>query len=243
MFSESTELYDFIYSEFKDFEAEAAQVATLLRQKCPSAQRLLDVGCGTGRHAAALVSEHGFEVDGLDIESGFLGIARERCPNGKFFHGDMTSFDLGSSYDAVLCLFSSIGYVCTLERLTLAARSIRRHVAAGGVAIIEPWFTPDVFRGGAVHMTIVDREDLKISRVNRTEVRDRISSMEFHYLVADPSEIRHLKEVHELGLFTETEMLEALQAAGFHEVEFDPQGLTGRGLYLARAHPITEPGS
>jgi SAM-dependent methyltransferase len=234
MFSQSTELYDFIYSEFKDFEAEASQVATLLREKCPSAKRLLDVGCGTGRHAAALVSEHGFEVDGLDIESGFLEIARERCPNGKFFHGDMTSFDLGSSYDAVLCLFSSIGYVCTLERLTLAARSIRRHVAPGGVAIIEPWFTPDVFRGGAVHMTIVDREDLKISRVNRTEIRGRISWMEFQYLVADPSEIRHLKEVHELGLFTREEMLHALRAGGFHEVEFDAEGLTGRGLYVCR---------
>ena len=98
----------------------------------------------------------------------------------------MASFDLGSSYDAVLCLFSSIGYVRTLERLT------------------------------------------------RTEIRGRISWMEFQYLVADPSEIRHLKEVHELGLFTEEEMLEALQLGGLHDVEFDREGLTGRGLYLAR---------
>jgi SAM-dependent methyltransferase len=234
LFSESTQLYDFIYSEFKDFEAEAARVATLLKEKCPSARRILDVGCGTGRHAAALIAEHGFSVDGLDIESGFLDIARERCPEGRFFRGDMASFDLGSTYDAVLCLFSSIGYVRTLERLTMAVRSIRRHVAPGGVAVIEPWFTPEVFRGGAVHMTIVDREDLKISRVNRTEIRGRVSWMEFQYLVADHSEIRHLREVHELGLFTQTEMLEALHAGGFPEVDFDPEGLIGRGLYIAR---------
>jgi SAM-dependent methyltransferase len=236
MFSQSTELYDFIYSEFKDYAAEASQVATLLREKCPPAQRLLDVGCGTGRHAAALVSEHGFEVDGLDIESGFLEIAQRRCPNGEFFRGDMASFDLGLSYDAVLCLFSSIGYVRTFERLTLAARSIRRHVAPGGIAIIEPWMTPESFRGGSVYLTTVDREELKISRVSRSEVRDRISWIEFQYLVAEPHEIRHLREVHELGLFTEEEMLEALHAGGFQEVEFDPEGLTGRGLYLARPH-------
>ncbi len=84
-------------------------------------------------------------------------------------------------------------------------------------------------------MTIVDREDLKISRVNRTEIRGRISWMEFQYLVADPDEIRHLKEVHELGLFTEEEMFEALRAGGFQEVEFDPEGITGRGLYIARS--------
>ncbi len=236
MFSESTELYDFIYSEFKDFEAEASRVAGMLREKCPTAKRLLDVGCGTGRHAAALTDGHGFEVDGLDIESGFLEVARKRCPNGKFFRGDMASFDLGDSYDAVLCLFSSIGYIRTPDRLALTARSIRRHVAPGGIAIIEPWFTPDTFKAGSVHMHTVDREALKISRVSRSEIRDGISWLEFQYLIAEPREIRHLREVHELGLFTEEEMMAALQTGGFGDVEFDPEGLTGRGLYLARNH-------
>lgn len=235
MFSESTELYDIIYSEFKDFEAEADEVAWLLRRVCPAAKRILDVGCGTGRHAKALMQKHGFELEGLDIESGFLQIARERCPEASFFRGDMASFDLERTYDAVICLFSSIGYVRTLDRLGLAARSIRRHVAPGGIAIIEPWFTPDAFIPRALHMNTVDREDLKICRVNRTEVRDRISWMEFHYLVARPEEIQHLKEVHELGLFTQEEMMEALRAGGFEPVEFDPDGITGRGLYTCHA--------
>ncbi|MBT8396318.1 MAG: class I SAM-dependent methyltransferase [Gemmatimonadetes bacterium] len=234
MFSESTELYDFIYSEFKDFEAEAEQVTLLLRNKCPSARRLLDVGCGTGRHAAALTEIHGFEVDGIDIESGFLEIARGRCPKGRFYRGDMASFNLDTRYDAILCLFSSIGYVRTLDRLTLTARTMRKHVAEGGVAIVEPWFTPDAFLGGNAHVHSVDGEHFKIARVSRSEVRDRISWMEFQYLVGEPSGIQHLREVHELGLFTKDEMMEAFCAGGFDDVEFDPEGLTGRGLYLAR---------
>jgi SAM-dependent methyltransferase len=233
MFSESTELYDLIYAEFKDYPAEADQVAQLLRERCPAAKVLLDVGCGTGRHAALLSSQHGYRVDGLDLESGFLEIARDRCPEGDFFRGDMASFDLGRTYDAVLCLFSSIGYVRTPHRLELAARSIRKHVAPGGMALIEPWFTPDQFKGGSLHAVNVDREHLKISRVSRSEVRDRISWLEFHYMVADATGIRHLREEHELGLFTEAEMADALQGAGFDEVEHDPKGLTGRGLYLA----------
>lgn len=239
MFSQSTELYDFIYSEFKDFDAEAASVAALLEKKCPSARRLLDVGCGSGRHAAALTEKHGFQVDGLDIESGFLEIARQRCPRGTFYRGDMASFNLDTTYDAVLCLFSSIGYVRTPERLNLTARSLHRHITPGGVAIIEPWMTPESFKGGSLYLTTVDREDLKISRVSRSEVRDRISWMEFQYLVAEPNGIRHLKEVHELGLFTEEEMAEALREGGFHRVEFDPEGITGRGLYVAYAEPKT----
>ena len=234
MFSESTDLYDLIYSEFKDFEGEARAIATLLRERCPSAKTVLDVGCGTGRHAEALIREHGFEVDGLDIESGFLDIARERCPEGHFFRGDLASFQLGRSYDVALCLFSSIGYVKTLERLRLAARSIRRHLNPGGLAVIEPWFTPQEYQGGSVFLHTVEREDLKICRVSRSEVRDRISYLEFHYLVGEAHRIRHLREVHELGLFTSEEMTEALRAGGFQEVEFDAVGLIGRGLYLAR---------
>ena len=234
MFSESTELYDFIYGEFKDYPAESAHVAALLKEACPGARKLLDVGCGTGRHAAQLASDHGYQVDGLDIESGFLEIARARCPEGTFYRGDMASFDLGQAYDAVLCLFSSIGYVRTPDRLKLAARSIRKHVAPGGTALIEPWFTPDRFQAGSLHVHTVDQDDLKICRVSRSEVRDRVSWLEFHYLVADSEGIRHLDEEHELGLFTQEEMLGALRGAGFEEVDFDTDGLTGRGLYVAR---------
>jgi len=239
MFSESIELYDLIYGEFKDYPAESAHIAALLKTVCPGARKLLDVGCGTGRHAAHLSSDHGYQVDGLDIESGFLEIARTRCPDGSFFRGDMASFDLGCLYDAVLCLFSSIGYVRTPDRLNLAARSIRKHVAPGGVAVIEPWFTPERFEGGSLHAHSVDRDDLKISRVSRSEVRDQISWLEFHYLVADSEGIRHLHEEHELGLFTQGEMLEALQNAGFEDMDYDPDGPTGRGLYVARLGEAT----
>jgi SAM-dependent methyltransferase len=240
LFSESTELYDFIYSEFKDFEAEARKVAALLQETCPGAKRILDVGCGTGRHAAVLLEEYDYQLDGLDIEAGFLEIARKRCPKGNFYRGDMASFDLGTTYDAVICLYSSIGYVRTVDRLRLTARSLRRHLGPGGVALIEPWFAPDAFLGPPVRMHAVERENLKISRVSRWEVREKITWLEFHYLVGEPDEIRHLREVHELGLFTREEMMEAFRSGGFDDVEFEAEGLTGRGLYLARVQAREE---
>lgn len=237
MFSKTTELYDLIYSEFKDFQGEARQVASLVRNRCPGARTILDVGCGTGRHAATLTQEFGFHVDGLDIEPGFVEIAGARCPEGAFTVGDMVDFDLGKQYDVVLCLFSSIGYVRTGERLRAAARAFRRHLPPGGMALIEPWFAPGEFHPGRVYLQTVDRGDRKIVRMSHSRIQNGVSRLDFHYLVGDSGGLSHLEEVHELGLFTVDEMTQALEEAGFADVEFDPRGLIGRGLFLARVSP------
>jgi ubiquinone/menaquinone biosynthesis C-methylase UbiE len=70
MFSASAELYDLVYSGFKDYAAETAQLVALIRQAHPQARTVLDVACGTGEHARLLVEQHGFEVDGLDLDPG-----------------------------------------------------------------------------------------------------------------------------------------------------------------------------
>lgn len=233
MFSETARYYDVIYDEFKDYEAEADQVAELIHRLAPEACSILDVGCGSGRHASFLTEKHGFEVDGLDLEPAFVEIAQERCPNGTFVVADMADFAMGRRYDLILCLFSSIGYVKTPDRLASTASAMREHLNPGGLAVVEPWFQPHTFSPGRVHFTTVDREDQKIVRMNTSEVRDGISIMDFHYLIGTPEGIQHLEERHELALFTEAEMREGLAGGGLEVLEYDPEGMTGRGLYVA----------
>src|SRR5687768_14894049 len=137
MFSESAELYDLIYSSFKNYEAETSSIAALLRSANPACSTVLDVACGTGEHARLLGERHGFEVDGIDLEPAFVRIAAGKNPAGTFTVADMTDFHLGRRYDAVICLFSSIGYVRTLDRLSAALRCFREHVEQTGVVVVE----------------------------------------------------------------------------------------------------------
>jgi SAM-dependent methyltransferase len=234
MFSETARFYDLIYDQFRDYERDAARVAELLQRLAPEAELILDVGCGTGRHAEALTLRHGYRVDGLDIQPGFVEIAQRRCPGGRFVEGDMADFNLGGRYDVVLCLFSSIGYVKTMKRLVAAARSFRRHLAPGGVAMVEAWMTPNAFTPGKVYLLTAEEGDIKVSRMNSSVVREGISILDFHYLIGTPEGVRHLRETHELALFTEEEMRQGFEAAGLEVVEYDPDGMTGRGLYTLR---------
>jgi SAM-dependent methyltransferase len=232
MFKESAEFYDAIYA-FKDYAGEAARVAALVRSAHPSARTMLDVACGTGEHARRLAQDHGFEVDGLDLDAGLLRVARRKHPSGHFFEADMCDFALENRYDVVLCLFSSIGYLVTLERTRRALECFRRHLRHDGVVLVEPWFPPGGLEDGRVFRLTGVYRGRPVERVSRNEIDGRISRLHFDYRIEMPDGIEHASEVHELGLFTADEMAMAFQEAGLR-AEFDAAGLTGRGLWMAR---------
>jgi SAM-dependent methyltransferase len=232
VFSRSAHIYDAIYASIRDYPQEAAELDRLIQARRPGAKRLLDVACGTGMHLEQLASK--YEVEGLDAEPAMLAVARERLPDAAFHEGDMASFDLGKRFDAVVCMFSSIGYAKTEERLRAAIASMARHLDPGGVLVVEPWLTPDVWKTPHLGSVFVDEPELKIARMNGAEREDGVSVVEFHYLVGTLEAVDHFRERHELGLFSIEQQLAAFQAAGL-AVEHDPQGPMGRGLYVGIA--------
>jgi SAM-dependent methyltransferase len=146
----------------------------------------------------------------------------------------MTAFDLDKRFDAIVCMFSSIGYVRTEERLRAAIASMARHLEPDGVLVVEPWLSAEVWMDRHVGAVFVDEPELKIARMNATERKGNLTPITFHYLVGTPDGVERFSELHELGLFTVGEYLEAFRAAGL-EADHDPEGPMGRGLYIAIA--------
>ena len=75
---------------------------------------------------------------------------------------------------------------------------------------------------------------MKIARMNTSLKKNRLSIMEMHYLVCTPERIKHLSEVHKMGLFTKEEMKDSFEKAGL-KVEYQNEGITGRGLYIGQS--------
>jgi SAM-dependent methyltransferase len=231
MFSRSARYYDDIYESVdKNYAREARKVRAFIRaHKTSPGRRLLDVACGTGIHAGVL-SKY-FQVEGLDLDPEMLAVARQNYPSLPFHEGDMVDFQLDSRFDAIVCLFSSIGYVRTLARLRKAVKNMTKHLLPGGVLLIEPWFTAEQWNVGYVGVVRVDKPDLRIVRMSHAGRKRNISILELQYLIGTHQGIEHLTETHELGLFTEADYLDAFRRAGL-AVTYDPQGLDGRGLYI-----------
>ena len=219
MFTKSARFYDAIYA-FKDYESEAAQLNERIRTHSPS-PTVLDVACGTGLHLAYLKDQ--YTVEGLDLDPNMLEIA------------------LGRTFDAVLCLFSSIGYTKTVARLRQAVETMARHLCPGGLLVVEPWLTPEAFEAGRFSAVFVDEPDLKIARMNTAVAEGTLTIIDFHYLVGTRDGFSYFTERHEVGLFTHDEYLDAFRAAGL-AVDFDPDGFMGHGLYLATADSATADG-
>jgi len=172
--------------------------------------------------------KHRYQAEGLDLDPNLLAVARQRYPEVRFHQADMVDFNLGRSFDAVVCLFSAIGYVVTLKRLRAAIAAMARHLSHGGVLLVEPWLTREGYTRGTVHALYVDQPELKLARINVSTVQGRVSVLDFEYLVGTPTGVEHVTEHHELGLFTHEEHCQAAVAAGL-ESTFDRQGLIGLG--------------
>jgi SAM-dependent methyltransferase len=223
------ELYDLEYS-FKDYAGEVATIEQIVRERNADAATLLDVACGTGRHLEQLSTR--FECEGADLDAGLLEVARQRVPGVPLHHADMRDFDLGRQFDVITCLFSSVGFVGGPDGLASTARTFARHLNPDGVALVEPWLTPDRWMANHPHLLTHEEPELVLARATVSGLRDeRISTTEMHYIVATTSGVEHFVEHHELYLFTGDEMRAAFEAAGLG-VDYVADGLIGRGLWI-----------
>jgi len=230
-YEKQAEYYDAIYAaQGKNYAEESDKIhAVIEKYKQSAGNSLLDVGCGTGGHFAFL--KKWYQIEGLDIDSHMLAVAKKRFPEILFHHGDMSSFNLNKKFDSVTCLFSAIGYMRTVRNMQKAIKQMSQHLKPSGVLVVEPWFSPAQWRLGKPHAIFINKPDLKIARVNISGRRGDISVINFHFLVATPGKVEHFTELHELGLFAPKEYMDAFKLVGL-KVIYDKVGITGRGLYI-----------
>jgi trans-aconitate methyltransferase len=236
-YEKSAQIYDKIYN-FKDYAKDVALLQAIIAQYGTRPYHtLLDVGCGTGAHLTHLHTH--YECAGVDYAPAMVEVARQKFPEMLLAEGDMRTFQLGKTFDLVICLFSAIGYMQTVEDLHLAMANMAKHVVAGGLLVVEGWFSAEAFKPGHVGFLSIDEPDFKMARTNNSRVEGRLSIMDMHHLIGRPDGIDYFVEQHVMGLFSREEYLSAVQAAGL-DAFVDDAGFSGRGIYIGR-QPVARP--
>lgn len=144
------ELYDIFYAD-KPYAEEAAFVHQCLQQYSVETTRsLLELACGTGTHALEL-EKYGYEIIATDYSEDMLICAQAKAikvnSSVDFRWQDMRDLDIfNRSFDAVICLFDSIGYVETNEALMKMLRGVYHHLRLGGLFVFEFWHAAAMLR-------------------------------------------------------------------------------------------------
>lgn len=215
VYGKSARIYDLLYTGagIKDYSAEAVELHRIISQACPSARTLLDVACGTAAHLVHL--QRWYAVEGADISPAMLEVAKRRLPGAPLHLADMQRLDLGRTFDAVTCLFSSIGYVTDPSELRSTIGRLAAHVAPGGVLIVDGWIRPDAwndeFQGGP---DIARDETTLLVRLSFSRRTGRTTELDMHHLVRTSSGVEHFAEQHRLALTPTDEYVSAFEAAG-----------------------------
>ena len=145
------ELYDVFYAD-KPYEEEAAFVHQCLeRYSVRTTRRLLELACGTGTHALSL-EKFGYEIISTDYSEDMLACARQKAAevasSVDFRWQDMRSQDIPERpFDAVVCLFDSIGYVETNEAIMQILHGVHRHLHPDGLFMFEFWHAAAMLSG------------------------------------------------------------------------------------------------
>jgi len=197
-FKEYSRYYDLLYKD-KDYITEVSYLCEIFRRldkhNCP----LLDIGCGTGKHAA-LLSQKGYKVHGIDISETMLEEAVRNFGNEvNFLKGDIRSLNLNKTFDLVTSLFHVMSYQTKNEELEASFKSVYDHLNPGGYFIFDCWYGPGVMTDPpSVKVKRMSDGDYEIIRIAEPEINYNESVVEVNYqiLINNLRENR-LTELHE----------------------------------------------
>jgi SAM-dependent methyltransferase len=234
MYTDAAPLYDLIHeARGRDADSESDAFIREIHKRSPGARTLLDVACGTG--ANLLRFAESFEVMGLDASEDMVSLAREKCPGVEFVTADMRACDLVRRFDAIVSLFSGVGYLVEESDLREAVSTMAKHLNPGGVLMLEGWVEVDQWLGSGVSVDSCRTDNAAIARVTRSSAEGMRSSFTCRYTVATNEGIDTIDEHHVMRLADPEEFASAYDEAGLSFERLPNLVRAGRAVYVGVA--------
>ncbi len=240
VFADYARYYDLLYRD-KDYAAEAEYVAGLIHKFHPSARSILELGSGTGIHAA-LLAEKGFTVHGIERSPEMLArsnalSANRAAGDGRliFTTGDIREVRLNKRLDTVIALFHVISYQTTNDDVTAAFETTRQHLNPGGVFIFDVWYGPAVLtERPAVRIKRMADDQTEITRLAEPVLHPNENLVDVHYHVfvrnlTSSQAFTELKETHTMRYFFKPEIERIANHAGFQCLHVE-EWLSGKAI-------------
>lgn len=231
-FREYAKYYDLLYKD-KDYLGEARFVARLLGRSLhkPTEQTdILDLACGTGRHAQEL-ARMGYHVEGSDISPDMIEVANDRARSLDlpihYYNESFQSCDrIGRKYDAIIAMFSAINYLTDYRDFAKSLDNIRALLRKEGVFVFDFWNGNAVLNSySPTRIKRAEDGENAVIRISNTSLDtiSQIAKIKFNFMLISAGNIvREFSEVHRIRYFFPQEMADSLAANGYEIVHRCP---------------------
>ena len=222
--------YAYYYNAFyrdKDYRAEAQQVDMLLKKYGKNISKILNYGCGTGRHDLEL-SGLGYQCTGIDMSALMIEIARKNAEEAgtdiDFSVANIRKYEPQGKYDAVISLFHVMSYQNSNQDIMEAFCAARRALEPGGIFLFDVWYGPGVLSDRpTVRVKEIEDAQNKLVRIARPVMHDKENVVDVCYevLVIDKAtgNTKAISEVHNMRYFFRPELDFYLRETGFELLE------------------------
>jgi SAM-dependent methyltransferase len=202
-----------------DYADEAAFVRRVVDQVAVGeARTLLELGSGGGNNASHLKAR--FSCTLTDISPDMLALSRTLNPECEHLEGDMRTLRLDRTFDVVF-IHDAISYLTTEADLDAAIETAAVHVRPGGVVILTPDATTEIFKPNTDHGGH-DGEDGRSLRYLEWTHPTTGSTYDVDYLIiarGPGEEVRVVHDRHTLGVFPRATWERLVAEAGLDLVD------------------------
>ncbi len=131
-YSKLAKYYDFLQQEI-DYQVWIDFLNGNIKKLKKSNEKIkvLEIGCGTGK-LAAMLDLNKIDYTGFDLSPEMIEIAQNRNLNAKFLVDDATTFELGETYDIIICFMDTINYLTTSEQVENTFKQVDNHLKTHG---------------------------------------------------------------------------------------------------------------
>ncbi len=224
----SGKYYDLFYKD-KDYGEEARYVHEKLVENNIAGKRILELGCGTGKHAKIL-SEFGYEILGIEKSYSMIDAA-EKIKNFECMQGDIREIKLREKFDCVISLFHVISYQITNENLLSVFKTAFESLEDNGLFLFDVWYAPAVIhQKPTIRIKKIKTDSNFITRIAEPELVVNNNQVNVKYIFYDlnsnSNQLKITEEIHPMRYFSIPELKFFAKKTGFEVIEIK-QLITG----------------
>jgi SAM-dependent methyltransferase len=222
VFAHYARYYDLLYKD-KDYSGETEYVHYLLQKFGRKTKSILELGCGTGKHAM-LLAEKGYTITGIDMSEQMLKSALNRNSKDtmreiEFKQGDIRTIRLERKFDAVISLFHVFSYQITNDDLIAAIATAKTHLNSNGIFIFDAWYGPAVLTDKpVVRVKRLEDDLIKVVRIAEPKLHPNENIVDVNYTTLienkDSGKTETIKEKHRMRYLFRPEIEICLKQEG-----------------------------